>query len=228
MQPYFLPYLGYFQMMNACDKFVVYDNIQFTKKGWIHRNRMLLNGKDVMFSLPLKNDSDFLNVDQRYLGENYEKEKNKILGQIRSSYTKAPLFKTVYPVIEDIFNESERNLFVFIFNSLKKIADYLSILTPLVVSSTLDIDHSLKGKYKVMELTKKLGADTYINPIGGVDMYDKQEFAENGITLHFHKMKQLIYPQFANDFIPYLSILDVMMFNDKTTIAGYLSEFDLL
>jgi hypothetical protein len=228
MQPYFLPYLGYFQLMNACDQFVVYDNIQFTKKGWIHRNRMLLNGKDMMFTLPLKNDSDYLNVDHRFLGENYGKEKAKILGQIKSSYSKAPLFKTVFPIIEDIFNDEERNLFRFIFNSLKKLCNYLDITTPLIVSSTLPIDHSLKGKYKVMAVIKELGADTYLNPIGGMELYSKEEFAENGITLQFHKMKAIVYPQFSNEFIPFLSILDVMMFNDKTTIQGLLKEFDLL
>ncbi len=228
MQPYFLPYLGYFQLINACDSFVVYDNIQFTKKGWIHRNRMLLNGKDMMFTLPLKSDSDYLNVDQRFLGENYEKEKNKILGQVRSAYAKAPNFKTAYPIIEDIFNDAERNLFAFIFNALRKINNYLNISTPLIVSSTINIDHGLKGKYKVMEIIKKLGADTYINPIGGMELYDKQEFATNGLALEFHKMKPVVYPQFSNEFIPYLSILDVMMFNDKTAITAYLNEFDLL
>ena len=228
MQPYFLPYLGYFQLINACDSFVVYDNIQFTKKGWIHRNRMLLNGKDMMFTLPLKNDSDYLNVDQRFLGENYEKEKAKILGQVKSSYSKALHFKTAFPIIEDIFNDSERNLFAFIFNALKKINNYLDITTPLIVSSTIDIDHSLKGRHKVIELIKKLGADTYINPIGGMELYSKDEFSENGIALQFHKMKPVVYPQFSNEFIPYLSILDVMMFNDKTTMRNYLGEFDLL
>ena len=228
MQPYFLPYLGYFQLINACDSFVVYDNIQFTKKGWIHRNRMLLNGKDMMFTLPLKNDSDYLNVDQRFLGENYEKEKAKILGQVKSSYSKALHFKTAFPIIEDIFNDSERNLFAFIFNALKKINNYLDITTPLIVSSTIDIDHSLKGKHKVIALIKKLGADTYINPIGGMELYSKDEFSENGIALQFHKMKPVVYPQFSNEFIPYLSILDVMMFNDKTTIRGFLNEFELL
>ena len=228
MQPYFMPYLGYFQLMNACDEFVVYDNIKFTKKGWIHRNRMLLNGTDAMFSLPLKSDSDFLDVDQRFLGENFDKERTKILGQIRSSYAKAPCFKDVYPLIEDIFNCPERNLFAFIFSSLNKLKEYLAIPTPLVVSSTVDIDHELRSKYKVMALIKKLGGDAYINPIGGMELYDKAEFAENGITLHFHKMRPIVYPQFANSFVPYLSILDVMMFNDRTAIMSYLYEFDLI
>jgi len=228
MQPYFLPYLGYFQLINACDEFVLYDNIKFTKKGWIHRNRMLLNKKDMMFSLPLKNDSDFLNIDQRFIVDNFDKEKTKILGQIRSAYSKAVSFKQVYPLIEDIFNYGERNLFNFLFNSIVKIKDYLCIPTPLVVSSTIDMDHTLKGKERVMGIIKKMGYNTYINPIGGVELYNKEDFLQNGITLRFLKMRALTYPQLANPFIPSLSILDVMMFNEKETIVNYLNEYDLM
>lgn len=228
MQPYFLPYLGYFQIMKACDKYVVYDNIQFTKKGWIHRNRMLLNGKDAMFSLPLKSDSDFLDINQRCLADGFEKEKNKILGQIKSAYGKAPQFKTVYPIIESIFNYPDANLFNYIFNAINTIKDYLQIETPLVVSSTIDMDHELKSKYRVMEIVKCLGGDTYINPIGGMELYDKQEFANSGIALHFHKMQSVVYPQFKNEFVPYLSILDLMMFVDRDTLIGYLDRFDFV
>jgi hypothetical protein len=228
MQPYFLPYLGYFQLMSACDNFVVYDNIKFTKKGWIHRNRMLLNGKDELFGIPLKSDSDFLNVDERIIGDNFEKEKGKILGQLRSTYSKAVYYSVAYPVIEDIFNNEERNLFLFILNSIVKIKEYLGIATTLTISSEVEIDHSLKGKYKVIELCKKLGGTTYINPIGGIELYNKDEFMNKGITLQFHKMRPVVYPQLSNTFIPALSILDVMMFNDKAAIGRYLFEYDLL
>ncbi len=228
MQPYFLPYLGYFQLMNACDVFVIYDNIKFTKKGWIHRNRMLLNGRDQLFSLPLKSDSDFLNIDKRAISDDFDKERNKILGQIRSSYGKAPYFSQVYPLVENIFNSLEKNLFQFIFSSITSVSKYLSINTPVIVSSNVDIDHTLKGKDKVMELCRKTGGNTYINPIGGLELYDKEEFKAHGIDLYFHKMRPITYPQNGNAFVPYLSILDVLMFNDVATIQKYLLEFDLL
>ncbi len=228
MQPYFLPYLGYFQLMSICDTFVVYDNIKFTKKGWIHRNRMLLNDKDHMFSIPLRSDSDFLNVDQRFIGENFDKERMKILGQIRSAYGRAVCFHEVYPLIEDIFIDNEKNLFRFIYNSLVKIKESLSITTPLVISSEVAIDHDLKGKHRVMELCKALGGDTYINPVGGMELYDKEEFKANGIDLHFHKMRAVTYPQYGDAFIPSLSILDVMMFNPKEKIQQQLKEYDLI
>lgn len=228
MQPYFLPYLGYFQLMKASDTFVVYDNIQFTKKGWINRNRMLLNGKDITFSLPLKKDSDYLNLDKRYLADNFEKEKNKILGQIRSAYSKATHFRTVYPMIEGIFNYNDKNLFAFIYNSIIKVNEYLHIDTPIIISSKTEIDHELKNKFKVMALCHNLGGDVYINPIGGMELYDKEEFKRNGINLYFHKMRTVSYNQFGNDFVPSLSIMDVLMFNDEDAIQKILLEYDLI
>lgn len=228
MQPYFLSYLGYFQLISTCDIFVIYDNIKFTKNGWIRRNRMLLNNKDSMFSIPLKSDSDFLNIDQRFIGDNFAKEKVKILGQIKTSYSRAPLFNEVYPLIEEIFNYNETNLFNFIFNSIEKVNDYLLIETPIIISSTIDIDHNLKGEFRVMEIVKRLKGDTYINPIGGMELYKKEDFKSNGIDLFYHDMKPITYAQFDNPFIPSLSILDVMMFNSKPKMKYLLTEFDLI
>jgi len=228
MQPYFFPYLGYFQLMNACDQFVVYDNVKFTKKGWIHRNRMLMNEKDVMFSLSLKSDSDYLNISQRTISDGFEKEKNRILAQIRASYLKAARFSEVYPLVEDIFNCSDMNLYNFIFNSILKLKEYLFIGTPLITASAIDIDHTLKSKFRVIALCKKLDANIYINPIGGMALYDKDDFCKEGIDLYFHKMREIVYPQFAEAFVPSLSILDVLMFNSIETVREYLFEFDLI
>ena len=79
MQPYFFPYIGYFQLIKSVDEFVIYDNIQYTKKGWINRNRILVNGTDYLISLPLKKDSDYLNVVDRQLAESWEKDRTKLL-----------------------------------------------------------------------------------------------------------------------------------------------------
>ncbi len=78
MQPYFFPYIGYFQLINTVDEFVVYDNIEFTKKGWINRNRILVNGKDEYITLPIKKDSDFLHVKDRFLAETWSKDSAKM------------------------------------------------------------------------------------------------------------------------------------------------------
>lgn len=112
MQPYFLPYIGYWQLLNAVDKYIIYDNIEFTKSSWIRRNRILLNGKDKMFSIPIKKDSDFLNIDKRELTEDSIKERVKILNQIKVAYKKAPEFEKVFPLLQKIFLCEEKNLFI--------------------------------------------------------------------------------------------------------------------
>jgi hypothetical protein len=225
MQPYFFPYIGYFQLMNAVDEFVVYDNIEFTKKGWINRNRILVDGKDAYITIPLKKDSDYLDVRDRRLAEIWLSEKNKVLNRIIASYRKAPHFDSAYPVIENCILFEEYNLFNFILNSLRLVNEYLEIQTPFLVSSTIPVDHELKAENKVVEICKARKADTYLNPIGGVQLYSKDRFKEQGMDLFFLKTNDFRYQQFNNDFVPLLSIIDVMMFNSKEKIKEYLSSF---
>ncbi|MDO8805358.1 MAG: WbqC family protein [Elusimicrobiota bacterium] len=225
MQPYFFPYIGYFQLMNAVDEFVVYDNIEFTKKGWINRNRVLVNGKDSYITLPLKKDSDFLHIRDRYLAGTWPLEKKKMLNRIAGSYRKAPLFGAVYPVIEKCLNSGETNLFKFILNSLVVVKEYLGIRTPLIVSSTAPIDHSLKAEGKVVAICKARKADAYLNPIGGLQLYSREGFKAEGIDLSFIKSAECPYAQYNNDFVPWLSIIDVMMFNSKEGITKMLGQY---
>ena len=227
MQPYFIPYIGYFQLMNTVDRFVVYDNIQYTKKGWINRNRLLVNGQAEYISLPLKKDSDFLHVNQRYLADAFKDEKQKFLRKIEAGYRKAPYFTDVYNLFQRIVELEEYNLFDFLLNSLKEIASYLGIHTEIIISSNLNIDHNLKGSDKVIEICKTLKAEKYINPIGGKELYSKGDFLNKGIELFFIKTNEFEYSQFKNDFLPFLSIVDVMMFNSKDKISAYLDEFIL-
>lgn len=228
MQPYFLPYIGYFQLIHAVDEFIVYDNIQFSKKGWFHRNRMLQNGKDEYFSLSLKKDSDFLDVRDRRLSDSWPDDREKILRKIVQNYRKAPHFEAVYPIMESIFRYPEGRLFDFIFSSLKIICNFLEITTPLTVSSGLEIDHSLKSQDKVIALVKKAGGNSYLNPIGGFDLYNPADFRAEGLTLQFHRARPISYPQTGNEFVPWLSVLDLMMFNSREEIIGWLDNFDII
>lgn len=223
MQPYLFPYIGYFQLMNAVDEFVVYDNIQFTKKGWINRNRILVNGTDSYISLPLKKDSDYLDIKDRYLSDDWINERKKMLNRITESYRKAPQFAMVFPLIEKIIMHEEKNLFKFIFHSIKLINGYLEIKTPLIISSSINIEHMLRAEKKVMALCKARNCNTYINPIGGVELYNKDEFKNEGIDLQFLKADNIHYQQFNNEFVPFLSIVDVMMFNTKEILQQYLT-----
>lgn len=226
MQPYFLPYIGYWQLINSVDVFVIYDNIQYTKKGWFNRNRFLQNGKDVLFSIPLKKDSDYLNVDERFVSPEFDKA--KLISQFKNAYAKAPYVKGVMPILAEIINFDEDNLFEYICNSVKKICEYLDIETKIVISSQINIDHNLKSQDKVIAICKAMEANNYINPSGGVELYDKDDFKFNGLELNFIQSKPIEYKQFDNEFVPWLSIIDIMMFNNKEEIKEMLKRFELV
>jgi len=222
-----MPYIGYFQLINSVDEFVIYDNIQYTKKGWINRNRVLVNGKDQLITLPIKKDSDYLNVVERELSESWGKDKGKMLNVIKSSYNKAPYFQETFELISKCLNNTEVNLFKFIYDSIVLINDHLEIKTSIIISSTIDADHTLKSQEKVLSLCKEQNADIYINSIGGVELYDKEIFKQNNIELNFIKSNPVQYTQFNNEFVPWLSIIDVMMFNSKEQIKEYLNNYIL-
>jgi len=228
MQPYFMPYIGYFQLINSVDMFVIYDNIQYTKKGWINRNRILSNGKDHLITLPIKKDSDYLDVVKRELSKSWEKDKSKMLNIIKSSYGKSPYFQETFELISKCLNNSEVNLFKFIYDSIVLMNDHLEIKTPIIISSTIDTDHTLKSQDKVLSLCKEQNADIYINSIGGVELYNKETFKQNNIELNFIKSNPIQYTQFNNEFVPWLSIIDVMMFNSRDQIKEYLNNYTLI
>ena len=226
MQPYFLPYIGYWQLLGMVDTFVLYDNIQYTKKGWINRNRLLQNGTDALFTIPLKKDSDFLDVVQRFIAEDFDPE--RLLNQLTGSYRKAPFFNSVLPLLRPIVTCGERNLFGYIYHSIRLVAEFLSIKTPVVRSSNVAIDHSLRGADKVLALCQAMGASNYINPIGGQELYSKSHFQERGITLDFLQTRPIRYPQYSEPFVPNLSIVDVLMFNSPESVIAMLRQFDLV
>jgi hypothetical protein len=225
MQPYFLPYLGYWQLLSLVDTFVIYDNIQYTKKGWINRNRFLQNGQAAVFTVPLKSDAEGLDVVQRSVADDFDRA--KLLNRLKGAYQKAPFFAEVFALAETVVGCRERNLFEYLRHSVERVAEHLRIDTPIVVSSTLEIDHSLRGEEKVIALCKALGASGYVNPLGGLGLYSKEAFSAQGIELKFLKMREHSYPQLGAPFVSSLSILDVMMFNSRERIAQLLDELDL-
>ena len=218
MQPYFLPYIGYFQLIAAVDQFIVYDNIKYTKKGWINRNRMLKNGSDVMFSLPLKKDSDSLDVVHRELAAEFNRD--KLLNQFRAVYRKAPYFEQTMPLIEQIVRYQGNNLFAYLHHSIVQICKHLGITTDIRVSSSIAIDHRLQSQEKVLALSKATNAKTYINAIGGMQLYSKEVFQDKGIELKFIKSQPFEYKQFDAPFVPWLSMLDVLMFNPLDAVKN--------
>lgn len=227
MQPYLFPYIGYFQLIGAVDLFIVYDNIKYTKKGWINRNRMLLNGSDVTFSVPLRGDADHLDVRARFLAPEFKRD--KLLAQLRGAYARAPQFAAVYPLLERAVRCPDDNLFGYVHHTLRCTCEHLGLATPLRVSSTVAIDDGLRAQDKVIALARAVGATTYVNSIGGTELYEREAFRAHGLDLRFLRARPFEYRQFGGPFVPWLSIIDVLMFNPLDVVrATVASQYDLI
>lgn len=228
MQPYFLPYIGYFQLIAAVDLFVVYDNIKYTKKGWINRNRLLQGGADAVFSLPLKKDSDALDVVERELATDFSRQ--KLLNQFIGAYRSAPYFEPCIELLQSLVMNEETNLFRYIHDSIVQTCKYLGIATRIEISSGVPADHAQKGEDRVLAICAACRADTYINTIGGLELYSRERFAREGIALQFIRSLPIEYKQFGKaPFVPWLSMLDVMMFNPANEIRdSLLPKFELV
>jgi hypothetical protein len=228
MQPYLFPYFGYFQLINTVDKFIIYDDVQYIKGGWINRNRILLNTQAHLFTFSIKNDSTFLNINQRYFTNKLDKEKEKFFNIVDSAYSKAPFYSNTKKLLECILFTGELNISDMITQSLILICNYLDIGTQFYISSEIDKDNTLKGEERVIAINKCLDSKHYINSIGGETLYSKDVFKENGITLSFIKPKLVEYKQFKNQFVPWLSIIDVLMFNSVEKTREMLQEYELI
>lgn len=222
MQPYFFPYCGYFQLMAAVDAFVVYDNIKYTKKGWINRNRIQTRGAESLISLPLKKDSDFLDIRARQLSAAFDR--NKLCNQIAGAYRHAPWFSAVMPVVENIIQNPDDNLFDYLWQGLIGLRDYFGLSCELIVSSSLLANHALKSQDRVIDICQVMNARTYINPPGGMALYSRQDFVERGLELQFIQPHPWRYPHSDAEFIPWLSIIDVMMFNPRDEVVRRLQR----
>mgnify|MGYP006081803975 CR=1 FL=1 len=227
MQPYFFPYIGYFQLINAVDIFVVYDNLQYTKRGWINRNKILhSNEKTDYITIPIKKDSSALNINERYISKDWNIEKNKIKNKLKSSYSKAGFFLEAYQIIQECLDLQNHNLFDFIFESLKKINSHLKIKTHIIKSSQISIDHSLRSVEKVIAICDFLNAEIYINSIGGRELYSREYFKSRNIDLKFLKTDTIKYNQNTKNFHESLSIIDVMMHNSVPEITKLLNSYN--
>ncbi len=225
MQPYFLPYIGYFQLINAVDEYVIYDDVNYIKRGWINRNKMLLNGNDFLFTINLVDASQNKLINEVELSDNQP----KLLKTIEAAYKKAPFFSDVFPMIDEIVCYENKNLAKYTANSVIKVCKYLEMNTKFIFSSDIkEKNNSLKCQEKIIEICNILQAKQYINAIGGMELYDRALFERIGIDLHFLKPKPIEYKQFGHPFVCNLSILDVLMFNSVEQIRTFLLQYELV
>lgn len=227
MQPYFFPYIGYWQLINAVDKYVIYDDVNYINRGWVNRNRILVNGNTKYFNVPLFGASQNKLINEITVNLD-EKEIERNLRILKSSYKKAPYFEEIYPIMEEILKYKSNILSAYLANSIKVICKYLDINTEIIISSSLKKDNRLKGEEKILAICKELKATDYYNAIGGMNLYHFDLFSEQGVKLHFIKTNEISYKQFDNDFQPCLSIIDVLMFNGFEHVKSLLLDFTLV
>jgi len=229
MQPYFFPYIGYFQLINAVDKFVVYDDVSYIRQGWINRNRILLSGKDHMFSVPVADASSYRMIKDTLIHKERLGAFKKKLGKtLLQAYGKAPFYGVTYELVQRVLDSEAVSISRLAVNSLKAVCGYLGLQTAIVDSSVVYQNDHLRAQDRVLDICRKEGAGVYVNAQGGTELYQKDVFADNGIELRFLKPKPISYRQFDNEFVPWLSIIDVLMFNPVEQVRAMLTECEMV
>ena len=226
MQPYFFPYIGYFQLMAWSDVFVLHDDVQYIKGGWVNRNRILMNGADRTITFPVQKGAHELPINARHYVDDKQARRD-ICNLVKQAYRKAPHFPEVFPLFEELLESADRNVAHYNGNLARRIAQYLGIACRIVDSSALEKDDSLAGEARVLEICKRLGATDYTNPIGGTSLYHGDAFAQQGITLRFLEAQNMRYPQHGDSWVPFLSIIDVLMFNSVEETRKLLGAYTL-
>lgn len=230
MQPYLFPYIGYFQLVAAVDKFVIYDDVNFIKSGWINRNNVLINKKSNLFTVPLNKASSYTLINETKINlKFYNIWKVKFLRSLEQSYKKSPYFTEVYNLIENVLEIKENDLISELaVNSIKEVSKYLQLKTEICETSGIYNNKTKSGQERVLDICRIEKASQYINPIGGMELYSKHSFKEKGIVLNFIKSKPIIYAQFDNNFYPWLSIIDVLMFNPISEVNKMINQYELV
>ena len=227
MQPYFFPYIGYWQLINAVDRFVIYDDVNYIKSGWINRNRMLINGEARYFTAPLNRLSSNKSIKDTELQDSMI-WRNKLIRMLEVAYGRAPYFEDVYPFLAELLKNKENNLALYLIEIIKKLVQRYKISTDLIVGSQAYNNKNLSGQQRIIDICSQEGANVYINSQGGMDLYDINIFRDSSIELKFIRPKKNIYQQLGSTFVPNLSIIDIMMFNSPEEIRSMLCQFEYI
>ena len=228
MQPYIFPFIGYFQLISAVDRFVFYDDVNYIKQGWINKNNLVVNGNRFPFSVPLEKQSSFNLICETKINQKFiDKWKVKFLRTIEESYKKSPHFQEVYLLISEVLNENHQYISELAISSVIAVCKYLHIESEIIPSSKIYNNANLSGKERVISICKKEEAKTYINAIGGLELYSKDYFLNEDIKLQFINPTITEYSQNNEEFIPGLSIIDLLMFNGTKTKELFLIDLDI-
>ncbi len=228
MQPYLFPYLGYFQLIRAADAFVFYDDVTFIKQGWVNRNRLLTSQGAQFFTLPIQNGSSFVPIRETLISERPVGWRDKLRKTLEQSYRKAPQFAAVWPLVAGVLADEDLHVGAVAQRSVRAVAEYLGLAPRWVPSSSVYGNSELHAQDRVLDICRREGASEYVNMLGGQELYKREDFAAAGFTLHFLAAELPAYPQFKGEFVPGLSILDVLFFNDREQARALLDRFQLV
>lgn len=227
MQPYFFPYIGYWQLIHAVDRIVIYDDVSYIKQGWINRNRILINGQPTYITLPLKQASSYKRIcDTTTLSSPIWRE--KLIRSVGNTYRKAPFFSEVYPIIEKLIRYPTDNLSDYLVYQLQNFAEFLGIKTEFIATSRYYENSHLCGQERLLDICKREDASTYTNLQGGQELYDTETFSNRSIDLNFIVTHLMPYKQRGPGFVPYLSIIDMLMEIGRIEIKNHLDAFSLI
>lgn len=226
MQPYLFPYIGYFQLIKEVDRFIFYDDVHFITRGWINRNKILINGQPKYFTVSCKNASQnvLINTVKHNLDD---KTRSKLLKKIKFTYSKAPYFDNVFSLFERTLHTDSEYISDLATSSVTEVCDYLGLTCSFDNSSELKSHRDLSAADRLIDISNQEQATFYVNPIGGKDLYSKEYFSKRGIQLEFLEPDYIDYQQFDKDFVPWLSIIDVLMFNSPSQVISLLDKYTL-
>lgn len=218
MQPYFLPYVGYFQLMASVDKFVVYDDVSFIKGGWINRNNIKVQQQAKLITVPLQNGNSGVPICDVLIAEKKEFWSKKMLRTVLESYTKAPYFERIYPMFERWISSNCDRISELNVKIIREVCGYINLNVEIEPTSGVYGNCQLSSVSRVLDICKKEGASHYINAIGGKELYSQEVFQREKIKLSFLQPQLSPYPQGKGEFLKGLSMLDVLMYNSPEVV----------
>lgn len=227
MQPYFFPYLGYWQLIHAADRFVLYDDAHYIKGGWINRNRVLVNGRPTYLTVPLHKSSSHARICELNVQAAFP-WRERLVRTVEIAYRRAARFSEVFTVIAGLIRNPENRLSEYLASGITELAALLGIDTDIVVSSRIYENTALKGQDRVLDICRREGASSYVNPRGGQELYDAEAFCRAGIGLEYLAMRPTPYQQRSRGFVPSLSIIDALMELGVEGARRYLDAYDLV
>lgn len=222
MQPYFFPYIGYYQLAYEVDKFIFFDDVNFIKKGYISRNSVLLNGARKDFSVPVLKISQ----NRKIVEHNYVGDFSEFINLMQRAYAEAPFYRQIMPIISEVVYDADLNVARKNAKTIIYVFEYLGLSRKFCFSSQLGLNDQEKGQDRILKICEKLKANEYKNAIGGRHLYDFETFQNSGIHLNFIKTNEIIYNQGLNkNFEKNLSIIDILMNCEKERVVSMLKDY---